>query len=140
MPWRLFGRRHETEDRQILLGCLLSFIKHGHEDVSLPEVLEGVSRLREVIPLAYEFSKDFLYSGDLFADIAQLEEDGYLRRHEYAHDGLLPKSYVTLTLLGRGTAERTAERLGDPIVSKIDEAVENAIAQHREYWRLYPRM
>jgi len=118
----------------------LSFTKRGEEEISLPEVFDGVLRLQEALRLGYEFSKDFLYSSKVFEDIAQLEEHGYVRRHVYTHDGFLPKSYVTLTMLGRGHAEMVAQHLTEPTQEAISEAVQTSIADHKEYWRLYSRM
>jgi DNA-binding PadR family transcriptional regulator len=137
---KLFSRATRIDPRRILLSCLLSFVKHGQEEISLPQILDGVSHLQKSIALGYEFSPGFLYSPNLFTDIARLEEEGYIRQYEYAHDGFLPKSYVSLTMLGRGTAEREAKRLSQPVVTMIDEGVERAIAQHKEYWRLYARL
>jgi DNA-binding PadR family transcriptional regulator len=72
--------------------------------------------------------------------MSELEENGYIRRYIYTHDGLLPTSYVTLTMLGRGHAQKTAQELNQPTLSLIDQAVETSMDRHKEYWRLYPRI
>ena len=140
MIWQLFTRRAGVEPRHILLGCLFSFAKHGHEEVSLPEVLDTVSEVQTTLPLGYEFSRDVHYSGQLFSDLTELEESGYIRRYQYTHDGLLPKGYVALTMLGRGRAERTVEQMTPPMAEVINTAVQSAISRHADYWRLYPRI
>ena len=137
---QLFGRAGKAEPKDVLLACLLLFTKHGKDELSLPEVLDSVSRLQASVPLGYEFAKGFLYSSRLFAHISQLEENGYLRRYEYTHDGLLPKSYITLTMLGRGRAEKSNKQLSQLTLDAISQAVETSMEQHREYWRLYPRL
>ncbi len=137
---RLLGRKTETPSREILLECLWSFTTHGQEEISLPEVLDSILYLQRSVPLGYEFSKDVLYSSGLFADINQLEENAYIRRYEYTHDGLLPKGYVTLTMPGRGHAQKVARELNQATLSLISQAVETSIAQHKDYWRLYPRI
>jgi len=136
----LFGTRSKIEPREVLLSCLWSFTRHGQEEISFPQILDSILCLQQTLPLRYEFSKDVLYSSKLFADIARLEENGYIRRYVYTHDGLLPKSYVTLTMLGQGHAEKTAQELNQATLNLIREAVETSIAQHKEYWRLYPRI
>lgn len=136
----LFRRRAKIEPREVLLSCLWSFTTHGQEEISFPQILDSILSIQRTLPLGYEFSRDVLYSNKLFAHIAQLEENGYIRRYEYTHDGLLPKSYVTLTMLGRGRAEKTDRELDEPTLNLVSEAVETSIAQHKEYWRLYPRI
>lgn len=136
---RLFRRSAKMHSCDVLLACLLSFTKRGQEEISLPEILDGALHVQEGLPLGYEFSKDILYSSKFFGDIARLEESGYIRRYVYTHDAFLPKSYVTLTMLGRGHAEKTAKGLSQPVLDIIGHAVDTSIAQHRESWRLYPR-
>jgi hypothetical protein len=137
---KLLGLRDKVEARDVLLACLFLFTEQGEEEISVPEILEGISRLQGVLPLGYDFSKGFLYSSKLFVHITQLEENGYIRRYQYTHDGFLPKSYVALTMLGRGRAEKTTEQLPQPTIDALREAVGAAVAQHREYWRLYARI
>ena len=112
---RLSTRSTKLDSRGILLACLLSFTNQGKETISLPEFLESVLHLQRALPLGYECSKDFLYSSKLFADIAEIQDSGYIRRYEYTHDGLLPKSYATLTLLGRGRAQKVTQKLDEEI-------------------------
>ena len=135
-----FRKRGKIESRGILLSCLWWFTKRGQEEISLPQILDSVQSLQRTLPLGYEFSRDVLYSRKLFEDIGQLEENGYIRRYEYFHDGLLPKGYVALTVLGRGRGEQTSHQLDEPTRSLVSEAVEKSIAQHKDYWRLYPRI
>jgi hypothetical protein len=130
----------KIESEKVLLECLRSFTNHGNEEISLPEILDSVLYLKERLPLDYEFSRDVLYSDRLFSHMSELEENGYIRRYIYAHDGLLPTSYVTLTMLGRGHAQKTAREFNEPTLSLIDQAVETSIDRHKEYWRLYPRL
>jgi len=136
----LLRRASENESRDVLLACLLSFTKRGQEEISLPEILDGVFHLKQALRLGYEFSRDLLYSSRLFEDIAQLEEHGYVRRHVYTHDAFLPKSYVTLTMLGRGHAEMVTQHLTEPTLEAISKAVQVSIGDHKEYWRLYSRV
>ncbi len=136
----LFEREAKLRSEKVLLECLRSFTSHGSEEISLPEILDSILYLKRRLPLDYEFSRDVLYSDRLFSHMSELEENGYIRRYIYSHDGLLPTSYVTLTMLGRGHAEKTAQELNQPTLSLINQAVETSIDQHKEYWRLYPRI
>jgi hypothetical protein len=136
----LFGQSAKIHSCDVLLVCLLSFTKRGREEISLPEILDGALHVQEGLPLGYKFSTDILYSSELFRDIAQLEEVGYIRRYVYTHDSFLPKGYVTLSMLGRGRAERTAKGLSQPVLDIIGHAVDTSMAQHKESWRLYPRV
>ncbi|MBI1956399.1 MAG: hypothetical protein HYS38_08405 [Acidobacteria bacterium] len=137
---QLFHRSTKLRSQDVLLNSLLCFTNHGREEISLPEILESLRLLQEAVPLGYEFTKDFLYSSKLFEDITQLEENGCITRYEYTHDGLLPKSYVTLTMLGRGRAQATFLNTTEDLKNVIGQAVEASIAQYRESWRLYPRI
>jgi hypothetical protein len=135
----VFGQSAKIHSCDVLLVSLLSFTKRGQEEISLPEILDSALHVQEGLPLGYEFSRDILYSGELFRDMAQLEESGYIRRYVYTHDSFLPKGYVTLSMLGRGRAEKRAQGLSQPVLDIIGRAVDTSIAQHRESWRLYPR-
>ena len=139
--FKLFFRREaKIQSEKVLLECLRSFTNHGNEEISLPEILDSILYLKQSLPLDYEFSRDVLYSSELFSHISDLEENGYIHRYVYSHDGLLPNSYVTLTMLGRGHAQETAQELSQPLLSLIDRAVETSIDRHKQYWRLYPRI
>jgi hypothetical protein len=134
-----FGQSGKIRSRDVLLACLQSFTNHGEGEISLPEILDSALHIQEAVPLGYEFSKDILYSSKFFRDIAELEENGYIRQYVYAHDSFLPKGYVTLTMLGRGHAEKTARGLPQSVLEIIANAVDTSLTQHKSYWRLYSR-
>jgi hypothetical protein len=138
---KVFSKREaKIQSEKVLLECLRSFTDHGNKEISLPEILDSILYLKQRLPLDYEFSRDVLYSSKLFSHMSELEEDGYIHRYVYTHDGLLPTSYVTLTMLGRGHAQKTAHQFNQPTLNLINQAVETSIERHKEYWRLYPRI
>jgi DNA-binding MarR family transcriptional regulator len=133
-------RARKIQSEKVLLECLRCFTDYGNEEISLPEILDSILYLKRKLPLDYDFSRDVLYSAKLFSHMSKLEQNGYIRRYVYTHDALLPISYVTLTMLGRGHAQKIAQEFSQPTLTLINDAVKTSIGQHKEYWRLYPRI
>lgn len=135
----IFRRRSRQDARGVLLGTLWSFSKLGQEEVSLPEILDAASSIKELLPPSRS-TGEFGFSAGVLAWIEDLVENGYVHRYEYTHDGLLPRSYVELTDLGRGRARAVVEELSPQKTALIERNVKAAIGHHRENWRLYARI
>lgn len=125
--------------RKVVLSALYTFCLKGVEEISLPEFLESIYYLQEKYDLGYEFWDRFLYSPRLMKDLASLHFEGYIKRYEYRHDAFLPKQFLSLTLLGKGTGKRHREGLSEQLKETLEIAVDNAIQNYKKRWQFYRR-
>lgn len=133
----LFERK--KKDANVVLATMHSFIMHGVDEVSLPLLLETVMELQKSLLLRYHFYKDCFYSADLFFDLDQLGDHGYLQRYEYIQDAFLPKTFYKLTSLGTGEAKKILDSLMDEDTQAIANAVSVSISNDKKMWQPYER-
>lgn len=125
---------------QILLATLLIFQKHGKEEVSISEFQESISNFQQKSGLLkYKFSERFLLSPDLLSDLEHLNYRAYIRDYHYRLDSLLPKRFISLTALGRGICKKIAQTLTDRELEDLTTAVNVAMKNYQERWRLWAR-
>jgi len=136
---RLPGRTKEGRPIEMLLATLCVFLSQGKEEVSLSEFQESIAEFQREFPLGYPFSERFLLSVDLLSDVKDLDYRGYIRDYHYRLDAFLPKRFLTLTALGRGQGNKVLGMLKDDVVKSLTNAVELAIRNYKERWRLWAR-
>ena len=136
---KLLVRSKEGRPIEILLAILSVFSKQGKDEVSLSEFQETVAEVQQKFVLGYSFSERFLLSSDLLSDLKELDYRGYTRDYHCRLDDLLPKRFISLTPLGRGQANRLLRALPDDIVEKLTSAVNIAMKNYKERWRLWAR-
>ncbi|MBN2075192.1 MAG: hypothetical protein JW762_06550 [Dehalococcoidales bacterium] len=122
-----------------LLAAFYLFSNLGRNEVSISEFQESIREFQRAFPLGYSFSDRFLLSTDLLYDIKILDNKGYIRDYHYRLDGLLPKRFLALTILGRGAGKKALEILSTEITENLTEAVERAISNYKKRWRLWVR-
>lgn len=136
---RLPGRTKEGRPTEILLATLCIFAKQGRDEVSLSEFQESIAEFQREFPLGYSFSERFLLSVDLLSDVKDLDYRGYIRDYHYRLDALLPKRFLALTPLGRGHGNKVLGMLTDDVMKSLTSAVELAMRNYKERWRLWAR-
>ena len=132
--------KEKVKDRDLILLALNSFYEYGEREVSLSEILECFQKVRNKIPTRYEFAERFLYSVELLDDLRDLNYYGYVRQFTYRHDAFLPKTYYTLTELGRGSSKRVSNRIPQDYVRVINDSVKSAIKNQHKRWRFWARL
>jgi len=137
---KLPGRTKEGRPIEILLAVLCIFSKQGKDEVSLSEFQESIAEFQQVCTnLGYSFSERFLLSSDLLSDLKELDYRGYIRDYHYRLDDLLPKRFLALTPLGRGQGNKLLKIIPNDITEKLKNAVNLAIKNYEERWRLWAR-
>jgi hypothetical protein len=122
-----------------LLVTLYLFTELGRDEVSISEFQESVHKIQQIIPLGYSFSERFLLSIDLLVDLKELDYKGYIRDYHYRLDGLLPKRFLALTVLGQGRGKSKLQMLSDDVSENLKRIIESAIKNYKERWRLWVR-
>ncbi|MGD0070143.1 MAG: hypothetical protein ABSB71_01095 [Candidatus Bathyarchaeia archaeon] len=128
-----------SERQNAIVMVLYSFLAEGRDEVSLPEFLECIESIQKEIPLKYKFLDQFLYSPDLLEDLRDLEYRGLARRFTYRHDSFIPKSFITLTGMGKASAERIAQKFPCKYIPILENSVKAAIQNSKEMWKIYGR-
>lgn len=136
---RLLSRTKESRPIEILLAVMCIFSKEGRDEVSLSEFQESIAEFQREFLLGYSFSERFLLSVDLLSDVKDLDYRGYIRDYHYRLDALLPKRFLALTPLGRGHGNKVLGMLKGDVVKSLTNAVELAIRNYKERWRLWAR-
>jgi len=137
-----FLRRAEqikTSREDIILSVFYLFFQQNKKEVSIPEFMECVIKIQQKIPLNYSFLKHSLYSIDVMSDIEEIREQGYVQQYRYWHNGLLPKSFFTLTPVGNYHSKKVIERYSLDFIKSLDDIVLDTINDYREKWKLWGR-
>jgi hypothetical protein len=128
-----------TNRVNILLAALYIFSEQRRDEISISEFQESISEFQREFPIGYSFSERFLLSSDLLYDLKNLDYQGYIRDYHYRLDGLLPKRFLALTALGRGAGKKALQVLTTSEAKSLTEAVETAMKNYKERWRLWLR-
>jgi hypothetical protein len=137
--WRLLSKKPRVKRKDALLQLLSMFRNCGKETVSLAEFQTAILDWQRKVPLGYQFSNKFLYSGEVFDDIAELEYGGEVLEVSYRHDSLLPKTFLKLSLTGLGRGKPLLQKLSEDERMALQEAVTNAFRHYDAAWHLWAR-
>ena len=132
-------KKPRLEKEQVLLATMYLFSKGGEVEVSLSEFLGSIQQFQGRFNLGYKYWDKYVYSPDLIEDINNLQYRGYIRKYEYKYDAFLPKSFLSLTSLGKGFGKTYHEELPELTKNTLEIAVDDAINKHAQRWRFYSR-
>jgi len=140
----MFGIRRrmlsaEKRRLDVLIALLEWFKSEGRDEVSLLEINKSIQKLEKSLGLGYKFLDKILYSDQLMEDLCSLDNKLIINQYRYTFNGFLPRSYISLTPYGVGTAKELVKTLPQDALENIAKVARESADDHEETWKFFAR-
>jgi len=132
-------RRAKKRRLDILIALLEWFKSEGRDEVSLLEINKSINKLEQSLGLGYKFLDKILYSDQLMEDLHSLDNKLIINQYSYTHNGFLPRSYISLTSYGIGTAKELVKTLPQDTLENIAKVARESAEDYEETLKFFAR-